>query len=109
MTPAEVLIAARRRRGLTQAQLAARAGTRQPVVSIYERGHRDPTTSTLRRLVAAAGEVLELGLAQRPPDIPPPQSVEQHAERLVDLLHLVDALPARRRPRPPEWPRMVSR
>jgi transcriptional regulator with XRE-family HTH domain len=99
---------ARRRRGLSQAELARRAGTSQPVISAYERGHRDPSTETLRRLLAAAGERLELQLAPEPPDLPPPSSPEEHARRLVDVLLLADALP--RRPRPDlAMPRLTSR
>lgn len=95
MDPATLLRTARRRQGLSQAALAARAGTSQPVISAYEHGHRDPTTRTLRRLVAASGERLELRLAPATPDIPPATSIEQQAARLVDVLLLVDAIPRR--------------
>jgi uncharacterized protein len=108
MTPAEVIRNARHRRGLSQAALARRAGTSQPVISAYEHGRRDPTTSTLRRLVAASGERLELGLAAMIPDIPPPGSPVEHGERLLDLLSLADAVPARRRASTLRAPRMVS-
>jgi transcriptional regulator with XRE-family HTH domain len=107
MDPATLIRSARIRRGLSQAALAARAGTSQPVISAYEHGRRDPSTATLRRLVAAAGEVLELRLAPHTPDVPPPASLQEHAERLVDVLLLADAIPAR--PRGPlVMPRMVS-
>ena len=92
MEPAELLRTARQRRGLSQAELAARAGTSQPVISAYERGRRDPTTGTLRGLITAAGERLELRLASEPPQIPPPSSPEEHATRLVDVLLLADAV-----------------
>jgi transcriptional regulator with XRE-family HTH domain len=105
--PADLLRTARRRHGMSQAALAARAGTSQPVISAYEHGRRDPTTHTLRRLVAAAGERLELRLAPEPPTIPPATSPEQQAERLVDVLLLADAVP--RRPRPAlTFPRIDS-
>lgn len=107
MEPAELLRVARRRRGLSQAALAARAGTSQPVISAYERGRRDPTTRTLRRLLAAAGEHLELRLAADPPDIPPPADPEEHGERLVDVLLLADAIGHRGRG-PLTWPRIDS-
>jgi transcriptional regulator with XRE-family HTH domain len=107
MDPAAILRAARIRRGLTQAGLAARAGTSQPVISAYEHGRRDPTTGTLRRLVAAAGEHLELRLAPAPPPVPPPVGFAEHAARLIDVLLLADAIPTRSRP-PTTWPRMVS-
>ncbi|MFN8051855.1 MAG: helix-turn-helix transcriptional regulator [Acidimicrobiales bacterium] len=95
MDAATLLTTARRRRHLTQAQLAARAGTSQPVISAYEHGHRDPSVATLRRLLAGAGERLELRLAPPTPDNPPLPTPAAHAEALVDLLLLVDALPAR--------------
>lgn len=41
--------------GLTQQQLAAKAGVRQQVVSRIETGRSQPTLPTLRRLVEAAG------------------------------------------------------
>lgn len=97
MEPGELLRVARRRKGLSQAELAERAGTNQPVISAYENGRRDPTTRTLRRLVAAAGGRLELRLGDEPPDIPPPASPEEHGERLVDVLLLAEASGQRRR------------
>jgi len=50
-----LLLEARDRAGLTQAELATRAGTSAAAVSRYEGGRRAPTTSTLIRLLAAAG------------------------------------------------------
>lgn len=49
------------RRGLTQGQLAVRAGTTQTAISRLERGQRSPTVETLRRLLLVMGEDLELG------------------------------------------------
>jgi transcriptional regulator with XRE-family HTH domain len=108
MTPAELLFTARRRRGLTQAALAQRAGTSQPVISAYEHGRRDPTTATLRRLIGAAGGRLELRLGTDMPEVPPPATLREHADRLLDVLSLVDAVPARRRSTTLQAPRMVS-
>ena len=107
MEPAQLLRAARLRHGLSQATLAARAGTSQPVISAYEHGRRDPTTRTLRRLVAAAGDRLELRLQSDPPDIPPPSSPEEHAHRLIDVLLLADAVGHRKRG-PLDFPRIDS-
>lgn len=47
--------------GLTQAQLASRAGTSQAAVARYEKGTVSPSVATLERLVGAAGAELELG------------------------------------------------
>ena len=51
---------ARIRAGLTQAQLAQRAGTSQPTVASYEAGAKVPTVETLARLVTAAGLRLDV-------------------------------------------------
>jgi len=108
MDAASLLRTARHRRGLTQAQLAARAGTSQPVISAYEHGVRDPSTATLTRLVAATGDRLELRLAERTPDLAPLGSPGAHGNALVDVLLLADAIP-RRRTRPgPAFPRIDS-
>jgi transcriptional regulator with XRE-family HTH domain len=89
--------------------MARRAGTSQPVISAYEHGRRDPSYQTLRRLVEAGGEQLHLDAAPSNSDLAPPKSLEEHARRLMDVLSLVDAVPAR--PRNPflEAPRLVSR
>jgi len=46
---------ARRHAGLTQAQLAARLGTRQSAVSNWERGLDVPRVDTLARILEACG------------------------------------------------------
>lgn len=110
MEPGALLVAVRRRRGLTQADLARRAGTSQPVISAYERGHRDPTLGTLRRLVEAGGEQLWVAAsAGRSTDLTPPADLEEHGRRLVDVLSLADAVPARRRSATLQAPRITSR
>jgi transcriptional regulator with XRE-family HTH domain len=109
MDAASLVRAARVRRGLTQAELARRVGTSQPVISAYENGARDPSTATLARLVAGTGEALVLGLADRATDLPPLASPEARSAAVVDVLLLADAIP-RRRPaeRCPALPRMDS-
>jgi uncharacterized protein len=57
---AELLREARSSAGLTQAELARRAGTSQAMVARYETGVASPTARTLRRLLRAAGRDLEL-------------------------------------------------
>lgn len=58
-----LLRAARRRHGLTQAQLAARARTSQAAISRIERGLVSPSVAMLARLLDLMGEelVLEAG------------------------------------------------
>lgn len=110
METGALIAAVRRRNGLTQAELARRAGTSQPVISAYERGHRDPTFGTLSRLIEAGGEQLRIEAAPaRSTDLPPPADLHEHGRRLVDVLSLVDAIP-RRPPRSVlRAPRLVSR
>ncbi len=108
MEPASIIRTVRRRQGLTQAELARRAGTSQPVVSAYEHGHRDPTYETLRRLVEAGGEQLVLRAERPTSDLPPPADVNEHARRLLDVLSLADAIPVRRRAPLLEAPRLIS-
>ena len=66
MTAGELLREARRRHGLTQAQLAARARTSQAAISRIERGLVSPSVETLRSLLDLMGE--ELVLDARPID-----------------------------------------
>jgi transcriptional regulator with XRE-family HTH domain len=106
--PAGLIKKVRRRQGLTQAELARRAGTSQPVISAYEHGRRDPTYQTLRKLVEAGGERLQLGAVPPESDLRPPAEVEEHAHRLLDVLSLADAIPSRRRSSVLRAPRLVS-
>ena len=53
---------ARRKAGLTQVELAMRAGVTQSVISAYESGRRQPTLPTLESLVEAAGFDLTIDL-----------------------------------------------
>lgn len=109
MDAAMLIRTARRRRGLTQAQLASRIGTSQPVISAYEHGTRDPSTATLRRIVAGTGERLALTLAERPSDTITLPTREAHAAALIDVLLLADAIPIRRRATlPAAFPRIDS-
>lgn len=55
MEPGLLLVEARRAAGLSQDELATRAGTSRPTLSSYEHGHRSPTLTTAARILAAAG------------------------------------------------------
>ncbi len=109
MEPATVIRTVRQRQGLTQAELARRAGTSQPVVSAYEHGRRDPTMATLRKLVEAGGERLRLEAVLPLPDLPPAADLEEHGRRLLEVLSLADAIPHRTRSPLLDAPRLVSR
>jgi transcriptional regulator with XRE-family HTH domain len=107
--PASLIRAVRRRQGLSQTDLARRAGTSQPVISAYEHRRRDPSYETLRRIVEAGGERLQMDAGPAGSDLPPCQSPEEHARRLMEVLSLADAIPARPRSHLLEAPRLVSR
>jgi DNA-binding XRE family transcriptional regulator len=66
-TAGALLRQARKRAGLSQVDLAARAGVTQSVISAYESGQRQPSLPALARLVDAAGFELTLGLRRPPP------------------------------------------
>ncbi|MGH8906010.1 MAG: helix-turn-helix domain-containing protein [Egibacteraceae bacterium] len=72
MNAATLISQARKRAGLSQAELARRARTAQPAVSAYEAGAKDPTFSTLQRLLAAAGVELRPHPATEHPESPSP-------------------------------------
>ncbi|MGH9112026.1 MAG: helix-turn-helix domain-containing protein [Acidimicrobiales bacterium] len=61
-----VIREARRRSGLSQAELARRAGVSQPVISAYESGRRGPGLSMLAKLVEASGHHLRVDLVADP-------------------------------------------
>ncbi|MFN2397628.1 MAG: helix-turn-helix domain-containing protein [Gemmatimonadaceae bacterium] len=65
-----VLEQARKWAGLTQRDLALRAGTSQPAIARLEQGHASPTFATLERLAAAAGFDLRVELVPRLPNDP---------------------------------------
>jgi transcriptional regulator with XRE-family HTH domain len=55
MDAAELLERVRASSGLTQEELARRAGTSRPTLSAYEHGRKSPTVATFSRLLAQAG------------------------------------------------------
>ncbi len=57
---AKAVIAARNRAGLTQAELARKMGTTQPVVARMEGGRIQPSLRTLQRLAHATGSRLTI-------------------------------------------------
>lgn len=67
--PSELIRRTRRSAGLTQAELAGRAGTTQAAVARAERAGANPTVRTLDRLMAAAGRELVLLASPAPPPV----------------------------------------
>jgi len=100
---ASTIRTARHRAGLTQAELAARAGTSQPAVAAYEASARQPSVATLVRLLEAAGFASRIELA--PAGLPEP---EEAARQLVEVLELAEHLP-HREPGPLRFPRFARR
>lgn len=63
---AEMLLAARERAGLTQAQLAQRVGTKQPVIArLEDADYNGHSLTMLQRIATALGLRLEVRLAPR--------------------------------------------
>jgi len=62
----------RRGAGLSQRDLARRAGTSQPAVARYERGAATPSWETLERLAAACGQRVQLSTQA----LPDPHDIE---------------------------------
>jgi transcriptional regulator with XRE-family HTH domain len=82
---------ARVRAGLSQAELARRAGVSRSVLSVYESGRREPGSEALSRILAATGFQLGLQPSVREMD-------DQRAARILEqVLELAEALPGRRR------------
>lgn len=65
-TAGALLRRARTGAGLSQAELAARAGVTQSVISAYESGHRQPALPTLAALIEAAGYDLVADVRPQP-------------------------------------------
>ena len=63
MISADLLREARLRAGLTQKELARRAGTSQPAIARWESGAVQPSLERLRDLIRACGLELTYGLA----------------------------------------------
>jgi uncharacterized protein len=79
---------ARNRAGLSQVELAARAGLTQSVISAYESGQRQPSIPALARLIEAAGFDLTLGLRPQPGRLrrltgPVGRRVRRHRQALI--------------------------
>ncbi len=61
---ASLLREARTAAGLTQSELARRAGVTQSVVSVYEAARRQPSVPTLSALIGATGYELDLSIVK---------------------------------------------
>ena len=92
MDPAYLLRTTRAHAGLSQTELARRAGTSQATVSAYENGAKEPSVRTLDRLLGAMGARLTVAGGRREPT---DHELERAGRRLAEVLALAEALPAR--------------
>lgn len=104
MDVATFLRSCRAEAGLTQRQLAERAGTSAAAVCHYERGTRIPRADTLVRLVAATGATLIWTVRRFPADPATIDAMEDNGEALAAVLDLAEHLPRRPRPEAIEAP-----
>lgn len=88
MNVSPTLRAARVDAGLTQAEVARRAGTSQPAVAAYESGRRTPTLPTLARLLSACEHELLVEARPAPRQRPTLRSIRK---RRAELLAAADA------------------
>lgn len=88
--------------GLSQAELARRAGIPRSVLNAYLKGHREPGAEALLRIVSAAGGKLELG------EHKPPVDPVRAGKILMQVLGLAEALPYRPRAEM-RYPRLADR
>ena len=94
MTPGDLIRNARRSARLTQAQLAGRLGTSQPVIARLERSSANPTVETLDRVLRATGRRLALTTEPHSPGVDE-SLIRRHleltpAERLAGLESMYD-------------------
>jgi transcriptional regulator with XRE-family HTH domain len=94
----------RRRSGLSQAELARRAGLPRSVINTYLRGRREAGADALTRIASAGG--LELKLLHRTAPVDPKRA----GRRLAQVLDLAEALPFRRskKLRYPKLPGLIA-
>jgi transcriptional regulator with XRE-family HTH domain len=96
---AQLLRAARLESALTQAQLAARTGVPQSLISAYERGRRQPGADMLLRLLAGAGHELVLRSSVA--------GSRAAADKLAQVVALAAVLPTRE-PGPLRYPSFTT-
>jgi transcriptional regulator with XRE-family HTH domain len=86
------------RAGLSQAELARRAGIPRSVLNAYEHRRRQPGADALARIVEAAGYRLGVVPAPRRPD---PERAGYLLEQVLDLAEALPSRKARELPYPP--------
>jgi transcriptional regulator with XRE-family HTH domain len=77
--------------GLSQAQLARRAGIQSSVLSAYEHGRRQPSVAALARIAAAAALELEIS------PLSDADALDRSGKILIQVLDLADRMPSKSR------------
>lgn len=93
----DVIREARLDAGLRQTELAERSATSQEAISAYERGRKDPSTSTVSRILAAAGWGLVGAPVGRAVWTPTATELERRGRVLAQVIDLAERLPGKRR------------
>jgi transcriptional regulator with XRE-family HTH domain len=89
----ELIRGVRRESGLSQAELARRAGMPRSVLNAYEHHHRQPGVDALARIALAAGMEVRV-------ELPAQRLDPARAGRILEqVLDLAEELPSRRRGR----------
>jgi transcriptional regulator with XRE-family HTH domain len=91
MSAAALIAEVLQQSGLSQAELARRAGLPRSVLNAYLKGHREPGGEALLRIAAAGG--VRLGVEKRKPPVDP----DRAGRILNQVLGLAEALPYRPR------------
>jgi transcriptional regulator with XRE-family HTH domain len=81
---ADLLIAARKQSGLTQAQMARIAKTTQSAIAAYEAGRREPTVPVLQRMLEATGHNLLIAF-----------EADENVYRIADLARDIRETPSK--------------
>lgn len=81
---------ARQAAGMSQAELARRAGVSQPVISAYESGRREPGMAMFTKLVSASGHRLVVRIVPQPgaqrglPDTPMGRRLRRRRRAVIE-------------------------
>ena len=78
-----LLLDGRARAGLSQRELAARAGATQALVARIERGQANPTIDTIARIANAAGFEVKMELVPKPVRDPVVEAYKKDVDRTL--------------------------
>jgi transcriptional regulator with XRE-family HTH domain len=87
----ELIAQIRQASGLSQVELARRAGLQPSVLSAYEHGRRQPAVSAMARIARAAGLELEIS------PLSDKAALDRAGGILIDVIGLADRMPSRPR------------